>query len=143
MKKIFTFIILLSLIACNKNTSVQEIYNDYYKLIKYKQNFDSNENLPFTITLNINEGSIKKYHYEFIFENPNVFLNDLKIAILPINFKNDEIIPTFNILEKVDFQKFNDKQSKIKINYFSDTKYSDFKILIEYNNQSKLFLIKE
>ena len=31
MKKIFTFIILLSLIACNKNTSVQEIYNDYYK----------------------------------------------------------------------------------------------------------------
>lgn len=141
MKKILLFIILLVLSACSQTSYEQQQYNEYYKIINNENNFKSLKQLPFDIQVNVNEHTIKKYHYEFIIDNPKLALNDLKVAILPMNFKNDEIIPTFNIIESIDITSFNKNESKIKLNYFSDTRYKKFKLLVEYNDIRSVFLI--
>lgn len=143
MKKIITMILIMFLIGCQNISDEQKAFDKYFNTLKQTETFESNDNLPFDLEIKRSNDSIKDYHYEFVITNPQQVFDNLKIAILPLNYKNDEIIPTFNIIEEVDISSFNNNETGIKLNYFSQHKYSTFKILVEYNNNQKIFLIEK
>ncbi|MDF9866839.1 hypothetical protein OKW22_000394 [Bacilli bacterium PM5-3] len=134
MKRLLCLICCLCLVACfNGGDTRQQEYYEYLKILDKSSEYSKKE-APCTIKAYQTTSDYSKYHYYIVISDPKIKLEKLKVVAYPIGYKNDEIVPNFNILEDVDITTFNNKQSAIKLNYFSENNYTQFKVLLSYQN---------
>jgi len=132
MKKLIIILVCFVLVGCfNNQVSVQDEYFQYLRRLEKSEDF-SNSEAPVKIEITREASDISEYHYSIIISEPEFKMEKLKIIAYPIGFKNDGIVPNFNILEEVDITTFNNNEAAIKLNYFSDNEYSSFKVLLAF-----------
>lgn len=133
MKKVLILIMSLFLLtSCfNQDDQQKQLYYKYLDRLVETTIFN-NKALPANIEVFKNEGTTKKFHYEIIISEPKIVMEDLQIMAKPVGYDFDELLPNFNVIEKVDVTSFNEKQTAIKLNFFSVNDYKEFKVLLAY-----------
>ena len=136
MKRLLVILVCFCLVGCfSTKVSVQDEYYQYLKRLETTNEYNDMK-APVKIEITREYGDLKQYHYSIIISEPEFDLGQLKVIAYPIGYKNDEIIPNFNILEQVDLTSFNKDGVGLKLNYFSDYEYKQFKVLLSYQYDS-------
>lgn len=121
--------------GCQQVDEGEEKYYEMTNLIINDTKADNIKDLDIEIFKHHSDDN--KYLYEIILSNPKINFEDLKIIALPTNYDYDELLPNFNVLENVDISEFNNKNQNIKLNFFSQNDYREFKVLIQYQNNNQ------
>ena len=139
MKKILLLITILLLCGC-KSTELKK-YESYIKELKTS---NISEDIPFDISISIDEFTNAEYMYKVIIDNPKKELKNIEALVIH-DMPTEDIYPSsgifddkYNLLPNDINKDINNAKGIILIGYINDNKDITFKVLVKYEEDNKI-----